>query len=225
MRFAVVVFPGTSGEQEVYNVLQAMGEQAEFVNHHTQSLEKYDAIILPGGFSYGDYLRSGAIAKQTPIIDQINEAANRGKLILGLGNGFQILLESNLLPGAMLPNEGKKFKCFFTKLVVENNETAFTSDYQAQQQINLPIAHETGNYYCDAETLKMLEAKRQIVFRYQNNPNGSTNDIAGIINSQGNVLGMMPRPERATEDLLGSKDGSMLFTSIVKGWRDSNGTV
>ncbi|NLM26286.1 MAG: phosphoribosylformylglycinamidine synthase subunit PurQ [Firmicutes bacterium] len=225
MKTAIVVFPGTSGEHEVYQVLTQYDVQVEIVSDLTTSLDAYDGIIIPGGFAYGDYLRSGAIAKLSPIMTEIKKAAEDGKLVLGIGNGFQILLECNLLPGAMLPNADLKFKCCNVPVIVENNQTAFTCDYQEKAQLDLPIAHWAGNYYCDPVTLEQLEQQGQIVFRYHNNPNGSLNNIAGIINRKGNVLGIMARPERACDQLLGSVDGSKLFSSMIRSWRDSNGLL
>lgn len=222
MRFAVIVFPGSS-EQDVYHAIaNIVGESVDYVRHDETSLTNYDGIILPGGFSYGNYLRSGALAKLTPIIAAVKQAAIEGKLVLGVSNGFQILLEAELLPGAMIPNTNLRFNCIQTQLVVENNKTSFTVDYQAKEQITMPFASSHGNYYCDQETLESLRTNNQIVFRYLNNPNGSLDNIAGIINQKGNVLGIMPHPERAVETLLGSADGKKLFTSMVSTWRDTH---
>ncbi|WP_138417826.1 phosphoribosylformylglycinamidine synthase subunit PurQ [Aquibacillus sediminis] len=226
MRFAVIVFPGSNCDRDMYHAAKdALGEEAELVWYQSdENLADYDAILLPGGFSYGDYLRSGAIASTSSIVTEIKQQAALGKPILGVCNGFQVLLESGLLPGAMLRNKRLKFMCHFEELVVQNNETIFTTSYQKHERISLPIAHGEGNYYCDPATQQQLEANGQIVFTYGENPNGSVADIAGIINEQGNVLGMMPHPERAVEELLGSADGLKLFQSILHNWRESHVT-
>lgn len=222
MKFAIVVFPGTSCEQEMYHAVKdVLGEEAELVWYKEANLENYDAVILPGGASFGNYLRGGALASQTEVVQQLKELADRGTPILGVGNGFQVLLESGILPGAMLRNENLQFICQFESLVIENNQTMFTSEYEKGEIVLIPIANAESNYYCDADTLAQLQANNQIVLTYQNNPNGSLSDIAGIVNEQGNVLGMMPQPERATEAILGSSDGLKLFQSIVKNWRES----
>jgi phosphoribosylformylglycinamidine synthase len=202
-------------------VKDELGEEAEFVWHDADDLSGYDGILLPGGFSYGDYLRSGAIARFSKVMEKVMEAAEEGKPILGVCNGFQILLESGLLPGAMRKNDQLKFICKTVELIVENNQTMFTNAYQKGETILIPIAHGEGNYYCDEKTLETLKQNDQIVFTYKDNPNGSVADIAGIINEKGNVLGMMPHPERAVSKLLGSSDGLKLFQSIVKQWRES----
>lgn len=221
MKFAVLVFPGSNCDVDMYHAIKdGLGEEVDYVWHHETDLSQYDAILLPGGFSYGDYLRSGAIAGYSPVMAEVKKAAEQGKLILGVCNGFQILLEAGLLPGAMRKNQSLKFHCFQSPLEVVNNQTAFSKEYEQGEIINIPIAHGEGNYYCDEETLKELEANQQIVFRYKKNPNGSIIDIAGIMNKQGNVLGMMPHPERAMEELLGSADGRRLFTSILSTWRE-----
>jgi phosphoribosylformylglycinamidine synthase len=223
MKFAVIVFPGSNCDIDMYYaVKEGLGEDVEYVWHHETDLSRFDAILLPGGFSYGDYLRSGAIAGYSPVMAEVKKAAAEGKLVLGVCNGFQILLEAGLLPGAMRRNQQLKFHCFQTPLEVINNQTPFTRDYQQGEIISIPIAHGEGNYYCDEETLQALEANNQIVFRYQSNPNGSIVDIAGITNKEGNVLGMMPHPERAMEKLLGSDDGKRLFTSILSSWRENS---
>jgi phosphoribosylformylglycinamidine synthase I len=220
MNFAVVVFPGSNCDIDCYKAIEAIGESVEYVWHTATDLSKYDCIILPGGFSYGDYLRTGAIARFAPVMQEVVRAAHEGKYVIGICNGFQILLESGLLPGAMLRNQGLKFLCKYEELIVENDETPFTSNYKKGESIRIPIAHGEGNYYCDQETLMRLKENKQIVFTYRNNPNGSVSDIAGIINEQGNVLGMMPHPERAVHPLLGSEDGLRLFTSILNAWRE-----
>lgn len=202
-------------------VKEVIGEEADLVWYQDSNLENYDVILLPGGFSYGDYLRSGAIAASSKIMGQIKLHAAKGKPVLGVCNGFQILTEAGLLPGALLRNKGLSFMCHQEEIIVENNETFFTSGYQVGEVLRLPIAHGEGNYFCDQETLRELEKHNQIVFTYRTNPNGSTANIAGIINKAGNVLGMMPHPERAVETLLGSNDGLLLFQSIIRNWRGS----
>lgn len=216
MRFAVLAFPGSNCELDAYYaVSDVLHEEAELVSYEADSLIDFDAVIVPGGFSYGDYLRSGAIARFAPIIPALQQFAKSGKQVIGICNGFQILTEAGLLPGTLQKNTVAKFVCRDQQLVVANNQTPFSSLYETGAVITLPIAHGEGNYYCDAETLKTLEANHQIVFRYQNNPNGSLGDIAGVTNSEGNVLGMMPHPERAVEKILGSDDGVQLFASII----------
>ncbi|WP_181347916.1 phosphoribosylformylglycinamidine synthase subunit PurQ [Thalassobacillus sp. CUG 92003] len=222
MKFAVLVFPGSNCDRDMYfAVKDSLGEEAELVWYQDDvDLTDYDALLLPGGFSYGDYLRSGAIASTSGILRQIIKAADEGKPVLGVCNGFQVLLEAGLLPGAMLPNRDLKFMCHFEELVVENNQSMFTRQYAPNERISLPIAHGDGNYFCDEATYERLQANQQIAFTYAANPNGSVGDIAGILNEQGNVLGMMPHPERAVEQLLGNEDGLRLFQSIVTYWRD-----
>ncbi|KKK34199.1 phosphoribosylformylglycinamidine synthase [Mesobacillus campisalis] len=223
MKFAVIVFPGSNCDVDMYHAAKdELGEEAEYVWHDAVSLEGYDAILLPGGFSFGDYLRTGAIARFSPIMKEVIKAAQDGKPILGVCNGFQVLLEAGLLPGAMRRNESLKFICRPVGLRVENNETMFTSSYEKGEVIQIPVAHGEGNYYCDETTLASLKENGQIVFTYENNPNGSLENIAGIVNEQGNVLGMMPHPERAVDPLLGGADGLNLFKSIVKQWRESH---
>ncbi|MEH7385902.1 phosphoribosylformylglycinamidine synthase subunit PurQ [Bacillus sp. JJ1521] len=224
MKFAVIVFPGSNCDVDMYHAIKdALGEEVEYVGHHETNLDKFDGILLPGGFSYGDYLRTGALARFSNVMDEVVKAAEAGKPVLGVCNGFQILLEAGLLPGAMRRNENLKFMCRPVELHVENNKSMFTSEYEAGQVITVPIAHGEGNYYCDEETLVRLQENNQIAFTYHGtNPNGSIADIAGITNERGNVLGMMPHPERAVEDLLGSSDGIKLFQSIVKNWRLAN---
>jgi phosphoribosylformylglycinamidine synthase subunit PurQ / glutaminase len=224
MKFAVIVFPGSNCDVDMYHAIaDELGEEAEYVWHDTANLDHFDAILLPGGFSYGDYLRSGAIARFSNVMKEVRKAADEGKPILGVCNGFQILLEAGLLPGAMRRNNSLKFICRPVSLKVENNETMFTSAYKQGEVITIPIAHGEGNYYCDEQTLKQLIENRQIVFRYHGeNPNGSLDGIAGIVNEKGNVLGMMPHPERAVDPLLGSADGLRLFQSIVKYWRETH---
>ncbi|MEI5907358.1 phosphoribosylformylglycinamidine synthase subunit PurQ [Bacillus spongiae] len=224
MKFAVIVFPGSNCDVDMFHAIQdELGEEVEYVWHDADSLQDYDAILLPGGFSYGDYLRSGAIARFSKVMREVVLAAEQGKPILGVCNGFQILLEVGLLPGAMRRNENLKFICETVPLKVENRNTMFTSAYQAGEVIRIPIAHGEGNYYCDATTLEALKENNQIVFSYEgHNPNGSVENIAGITNEKGNVLGMMPHPERAVDSLLGSDDGLKMFQSIVRHWRESH---
>jgi len=227
MNFAVLVFPGSNCDIDCYKAVeQTIGQPVDYVFHTATDLSRYDAIIIPGGFSYGDYLRSGAIARFAPVMSEVQKAAEAGKYVIGICNGFQILLESGLLPGAMRRNESLKFRCQRAMLSVENNTTAFTRDYAVGELIDIPIAHGEGNYYCDEETLAKLKAENRIVFRYAGeNPNGSVDDIAGICNEQGNVVGMMPHPERAIHKLLGSEDGKRMFTSVLNAWREKHGAA
>jgi len=200
-----------------------LGEEVEYVWHTATDLSGFDGILVPGGFSYGDYLRCGAMANQSNIMAEVKKAADAGKPVLGVCNGFQILTEAGLLPGALLRNKNLKFMCRTVQLKVENNNTLFTNQYEQGQIINIPIAHGEGNYYCDEETLQSLKDNNQIVFTYSgDNPNGSLEDIAGIINERGNVLGMMPHPERAVDALVGGADGLAVFKSIVKQWRENH---
>ncbi|PFK44056.1 phosphoribosylformylglycinamidine synthase I [Bacillus cereus] len=222
MKFAVIVFPGSNCDVDMFHAIKdELGEEVDYVWHDTENLDEYDAILLPGGFSYGDYLRCGAISRFANAMKAVQKAAEQGKPILGVCNGFQILVESGLLPGALMRNKNLKFMCRTVQLHVENNETMFTSQYNKGEVINIPIAHGEGNYYCDEATLKELEEKNQIVFRYVDNPNGSVSDIAGIVNEKGNVLGMMPHPERAVNEILGGAEGLKVFQSILKHWRET----
>ncbi len=223
-RFGVVVFPGSNCEQDCHYAARLVGAQVAYVWHQDTDVAKYDAIILPGGFSYGDYLRTGAVAKFSPVMDAILDFVDKGGLVIGICNGFQILLEAGLLPGAMLRNRDLKFICRYTDLVVENNQTNFTNKALSGELIRLPIAHNEGNYYADEETLGEMAANGQVVLRYCDtngivtdaaNPNGSLQNIAGIVNKQGNVFGLMPHPERAIETVLGSLDGQMIFKSMI----------
>ncbi|MEE1132244.1 MAG: phosphoribosylformylglycinamidine synthase subunit PurQ [Caryophanon sp.] len=223
MKFAVLVFPGSNCDVDMYHAIKdELGEEVEYVWHTETNLDGFDGALVPGGFSYGDYLRCGAMANQSNIMKALKEFAAAGKPVLGVCNGFQILTEAGLLPGALLRNKNLKFMCRPVTLTVENNNTLFTNEYAAGEQINIPIAHGEGNYYCDEETLATLQANKQIVFTYDNNPNGSLENIAGIINEQGNVLGMMPHPERAANEIVGGADGLKLFKSIVKQWREQH---
>ena len=224
MKFAVIVFPGSNCDLDMYHAIKdELGEEVEYVWHDEKDLSGYDAILLPGGFSYGDYLRCGAISRFSNVMSEVVKAAEAGKPILGVCNGFQVLTEAGLLPGALLRNKNLKFMCRTVHLKAENKETIFTAGYEKEQIIQIPIAHGEGNYYCDEETLASLKANNQIVFTYAaDNPNGSVENIAGIVNKRGNVLGMMPHPERAVNELMGGSDGLALFKSIVKQWRESH---
>jgi phosphoribosylformylglycinamidine synthase len=224
MKFGVITFPGSNCDYDCHQAVEeGLGLKPVRIWHRETDLQGCDCIILPGGFSYGDYLRTGAIARFSPVMQKVKEHAERGGLVIGICNGFQILLESGLLPGAMMVNRGLQFVCQTVNLSVERNDLAFTNKLEKKQVIRIPIAHKEGNYYLDQRSLKELEDNHQVVFRYcdQNgrisdaeNPNGSQNNIAGIVNQKGNVLGMMPHPERAMEALLGSDQGRLIFDSI-----------
>lgn len=217
MKFAVIVFPGSNCDLDMYWAMkEIMGADCEYVRYDANSLEGFDGVLLPGGFSYGDYLRCGAIARFANIMSEVIRFAEEGKPVFGTCNGFQILTEAGLLPGALRRNESLKFISKITPLKVVNNQTKFTSEYQANEVIQIPVAHGEGNYYCDEATLAEIKANNQIVFTYEgDNINGSVESIAGITNKAGNVLGMMPHPERAMEKLLGSDDGKKFFASIL----------
>ena len=216
LRFAVPVFPGSNCDHDMVNALRdVLHVSADLIPATATSLAGYDAVILPGGFSYGDYLRSGAIARFAPIMPAVIAFANAGKPVIGICNGFQVLTEAGLLPGALQSNRSAKFICQDSRLRIVNHGTAFTSAYGSTDQISLPIAHGEGNYYCDETTLAELRANHQTIFEYVDNPNGSTENIAGIMNRAGNVLGMMPHPERAVEMILGSTDGLGIFQSVI----------
>ena len=218
MKIAVIVFPGSNCDIDLYEALHTVCDaDVEYVSYKQDNLDGFDAVMLPGGFSYGDYLRCGAIARFSPIMPAVIEFAKNGKPVFGTCNGFQILTEVGLLPGALKRNNSLKFVCKTVELTVENTNTRFTSLYKKGEKINLPIAHADGSYYADEELLAELEENGQVVFRYsKGNPNGSLNDIAGITNKQGNVLGMMPHPERAVEMLLGNEDGLRVFKSLLE---------
>lgn len=224
MKIAIVVFPGTSCEADVRKVIEKQLEiEAEYVDHDRTDLTDFDAIFLPGGASYGDAIRPGALAAVEPVAEAIREVAEQGKPVIGIGNGFQILLEIGLLPGTMLKNTKLKFICKPLTIQVENNDTIFTSEYERNEEISIPIAHGFGQYYCTQEQLDELRQNKQIIFTYKSeNPNGSIENIAGITNKEGNVLGMMPHPERATDPLLGSTDGLKLFQAIVRNGREND---
>jgi phosphoribosylformylglycinamidine synthase len=216
MKFGVVVFPGSNCDHDAwYAVTHNLGHQAEYLWHDSESLNGVDAVILPGGFSYGDYLRCGAIAKFSRIMRSVERFARDGGLVLGICNGFQILVECGLLPGALIRNRGLKFICRQVELRVETVNSPFTSEFQKGQIVRIPIAHGEGCYVADPGTLEELEAEDRVAFRYVDNPNGSLNDIAGILNAGRNVLGMMPHPERASDPLMGSTDGLLVFRSMV----------
>jgi phosphoribosylformylglycinamidine synthase I len=229
VKFGVVVFPGSNCDFDAHHVLGSVLKQdTVFLWHKDHDLRGCDCVILPGGFSYGDYLRSGAIARFSPLMREVAEFAERGGLVLGICNGFQILMEMGLLPGAMLRNKRLKFLCQFVHLRLEKEETPFTRLGRRGQVLRVPIAHYEGNYYAPAETLEELERGGQVVFRYcdpegrlteEANVNGALNGIAGIINRRGNVMGLMPHPERASEAVMGSQDGRLIFDSLVKGRR------
>ena len=217
MRFGVVVFPGSNCDHDAWYALSHnLGQKAEFIWHDSPSLGQVDAVILPGGFSYGDYLRCGAIAKFSPVMTAIRRFAADGGLVLGICNGFQILTECGLLPGALIRNRGLKFVCRDVTLRVETLNTPFTAAAAPGQMLRLPVAHGEGCYYADQRTLNAVETEDRVVLRYMDNPNGSVNDIAGICNERRNVLGLMPHPERAADPLLGSTDGRVILESMVQ---------
>ena len=216
MKFGVVVFPGSNCDHDSwFAVSQNLGETAEFIWHDATRLGNVDAIILPGGFSYGDYLRCGAIARFSPVMSAVAKFAADGGLVLGICNGFQILLESGLLPGALMRNRGLKFLCKDVELRTETTNSPFTLGGSKGQILRIPIAHGEGSYFADDRTLDELEAEDRVAFRYVDNPNGSARDIAGILNPGRNVLGMMPHPDRAGEPLMGSSDGLVILRSMV----------
>ncbi len=225
VKFGVVVFPGSNCDHDAYHAAKhVMGQQAEFLWHKETDLKGSDVIILPGGFSYGDYLRTGAIARFSPIMNEVIRFANNGGIVIGICNGFQILCESGLLPGVLLRNRSLLFSSKHVNIRVEHADSKFTNASAAGDILSIPIAHGEGNYFADAETIASLEEHGQIVFRYcdvfgevsdESNPNGSINNIAGIVNRNGNVMGMMPHPERACELPLGSEDGKKVFESLL----------
>ncbi|MEQ1946362.1 MAG: phosphoribosylformylglycinamidine synthase subunit PurQ [Bryobacteraceae bacterium] len=216
MRFGVVVFPGSNCDHDAWHaVTRNVGQPAEFIWHDSSSLNGVDAVILPGGFSYGDYLRCGAIAKFSPVMQAVKDFAAKGGLVLGICNGFQVLVESGLLPGALLRNRDLKFICKPVDLRVETTNTPFTSLAKKGQVLSVPIAHGEGCYFADDATLAKLKSEDRVVFRYVNNPNGSLDDIAGICNERRNVMGMMPHPERAADELLGCTDGLVVLQSML----------
>jgi phosphoribosylformylglycinamidine synthase I len=226
VRVAVIVFPGSNCDHDVYIPFKkTLNVETDFVWHKATDLSHYDIIVLPGGFSYGDYLRCGSIARFSPVMKEVVARANKGTKVIGICNGFQILTESHLLPGALLKNSNQKFVCKTVHLKVENNATQFTHMCAENEVLRIPIAHGEGNYYCSPETLDELMQNDQIVFRYcdpdgltvqEFNPNGSIDNIAGIINKTGNVLGMMPHPERRSDEILGHEDGLKILTSMIE---------
>jgi phosphoribosylformylglycinamidine synthase I len=225
MNFGVVVFPGTWSDCDFHYVIsEVLHQPVRYVWHRETDLQGLDCLILPGGFSYGDYLRAGAIAGRSPVVEALPDFVGRGGLVLGSCNGFQILCEAGLLPGALMRNECLQYRCQSTNLLVENSETLFTRAMRGGQVLKMPISHGEGKYYADRETLRRLKDKGQIVFRYctedgrlgpEANPNGSLEHIAGIVNEAGTVLGLMPHPERAAESALGGTDGVMIFHSLL----------
>lgn len=225
MRFAIVRFPGTWSDRDTQHVLQGiLGEQADIVWHRETDLSGYDAVVLPGGFSYGDYLRCGAIARFSPVMEAVVEFAKKGKPVIGICNGFQVLCESGLLPGALIRNQSLQFRCEWTYLRREGGHSQWADSISTGEVLHVPISHGEGNYFADDETLDRLEDSGRVVFRYCEpnglvsptaNPNGSARNIAGIMNAAGNVLGMMPHPERAGEQLVGGTDGNRIWDSII----------
>jgi phosphoribosylformylglycinamidine synthase len=217
MKFGVIVFPGSNCDHDAfYAVTNNLGQKAEYIWHDSGSLGDVDAVILPGGFSYGDYLRCGAIAKFSPVMRAVKQFAAEGGLVLGVCNGFQILVEAGLLPGALIRNRSLKFVCRDVHLRVETVNSPFTASAQRGEILRVPIAHGEGCYYAADRTLDELEAEDRVVFRYLDNPNGSLRDIAGILNRGRNVMGMMPHPERAADPLMGSADGLTVLASMVR---------
>jgi phosphoribosylformylglycinamidine synthase subunit PurQ / glutaminase len=217
MKAGIVVFPGSNCDHDAWHVVRhVLGRSAEFLWHKDHDLKGCDLIIIPGGFAYGDYLRCGAIARFSPVMDEVVAFAKKGGKVLGICNGFQILTEARLLPGALLRNASRKFVCRFVDLKVENTDSPFTRKLREGERLEIPIAHAEGNYFIDDEGLRRLEGEGLVAFRYVHNPNGARADIAGILNEQRNVLGMMPHPERASEKLLGSEDGRRIFESLLE---------
>lgn len=224
--FGIVVFPGTNCDYDCYYALtKVLDIKARYIWHKEKEAKDVDAIVLPGGFSYGDYLRSGAVAKFSPIMDFVRSFSSKGGLVIGICNGFQILLEEGILPGAMLRNNTLKFICKYQKLLVENNDTPFTKNLESGQVLNMPIRHNEGNYYIDDKGLMQLSKNQQIVMKYcgdegrvteGSNPNGSVENIAGICNKEKNVFGLMPHPEACCEEILGSTDGLGIFSSMIE---------
>ncbi len=225
MKFAVCVFPGSNCDYDVYYVIKdVLGQPVEFVHYTQKDLKGYDCVVLPGGFSFGDYLRAGALASKTPLAYAVQDFAQKGGLVLGICNGFQILTELHLLPGALLKNENLRFVCKDVYLRVENTQIPFTRKIEKGEVLKIPIAHGEGRYYVPEDILKEMEERNQIVLRYcdqegnitpSSNPNGSVGNIAGVCNKEGNVFGLMPHPERASEDILGSHDGLLFWHSLI----------
>ena len=217
MRAAIIVFPGSNCDHDAYYVMRkVMNKEVDFIWHKEGSLTNYDFILIPGGFSYGDYLRAGAIARFSPIMEEVIRCANKGVPIMGICNGFQILIESGLLSGALINNKNVKFLSQNVTLKVASTNSIFTQDFKKDQRLDMPIAHRQGNFFASDDVVKKLQDGDQIAFTYNQNPNGSMGDIAGIFNKNRNVLGMMPHPERAAESILGSSDGLAIFESVIE---------
>lgn len=216
MKFGVIVFPASNCDLDSYYAIKdMMGEKVDYIWHEEEKIEEYDCIIIPGGFSYGDYLRCGAVAQFSKVMDAVKAHAEKGKLVIGICNGFQILTEAGLLPGALVRNKNLKFICGTAPLRVENSDTAFSNKLTEGETLMIPVAHGEGNYVAQEEVLQKLKDNRQIVLTYLDNKNGSKENIAGIVNEQGNVLGMMPHPERACDPILGNTDGRRIFESMI----------
>lgn len=230
-KFGIVVFPGSNCDHDCYHAIKhVLGQDCEFLWHHEADVERFDCIVLPGGFSYGDYLRTGSIASLSPIMKSVEKFALAGNPVIGICNGFQVLVESGLLPGALIKNSSLKFVCKWVNVRVESNSNLFTANMNVGDVLEIPVAHGEGNYFCTPEELKGLRENSQIVFRYSNengditsesNPNGSIENIAGITNKVGNVLGMMPHPERCAEEILNGTQGKLIFESIIS-WLNLN---
>ena len=226
MKFGIIVFPGTWSDRDTFKALSnVMDYDSNYIWHNERNIDNYDCIVIPGGFSYGDYLRCGAIAKFSPIMDSVKQHAKKGKPVIGICNGFQILCESGLLPGALVANQSMQFKCEWVNLKIENRKSIFTNKIELTQNIlKIPISHGEGNYIVEKDILKSIKDNNQIIFKYSDkhgkitdasNPNGSIDNIAGITNKKGNIMGMMPHPEKAAELILGSEDGKLIFQSLV----------
>lgn len=232
--FGVIVFPGSNCDHDCYHVIKYVFDQGcDFVWHEERSLDGFDCVILPGGFSYGDYLRTGAIARFSPVMKAVEKFASNGGLVIGICNGFQILVEAGLIPGALMKNASLKFVCKWVNIRVENNNTPFTHLMKVGDNLRIPIAHGEGNYFAPQDTLENFEQNSQVVFRYcdekgrvtpESNPNGSIENIAGICSPQGNILGMMPHPERCSEDILGGENGRLIFESVIS-WLEKSKLV
>lgn len=230
-KFGVIVFPGSNCDYDCYNALKnILSYDCEYVWHEEQNLADFDCMVIPGGFSYGDYLRTGSIARFSPVMESVKSFAEKGKPVIGICNGFQILVESGILPGAFLNNNSLKFVCKWTHLTIENASTPFTCSIKPGEILNIPVAHGEGNYFIEDHSLDSLISGSQVVFRYcdengepapSSNPNGSIHNIAGICNPSGNVIGMMPHPERSCEDIIGGTDGRLIFESVFS-WIESN---
>jgi len=224
-KFGIIIFPGTWSDKDCYYAINnILNNEARYIWHKETNIDDFDCLVLPGGFSYGDYLRPGAIARFSPVMKEIINFAKKGKPIIGICNGFQILCEAKLLPGILLPNDVLEFRCTTTYLKVQNSNSIFTNECNKNDILNIPISHGEGNYFANEDTIKDLEENKRILFKYSSvsgnitksaNPNGSANNIAGIINKKGNILGMMPHPERSCEKSLGSEDGNLIFKSIM----------